>query len=60
MDKHIEIWTDGTTGGFNIAVNGHVTYYPSYEAAHAALVGMGMTPEQAAVALDNARHKAKK
>lgn len=60
MDTKIEIWTDGTTGGFNIAVNGHVTYYPSYEAARAALVRLGMTPEQAAVALENARRKAKK
>ncbi len=55
----IEVWTDGTTGGFNISVDGQVTYFPSYDAALAELKRRGVSPQEAAARLDNARRKAK-
>lgn len=56
----IQIWSDGTTGGFNIAVDGLVRYFQSYETAHAELVRLGILPQPAAVALDRAMRSGSK
>lgn len=60
MQKTIEIWSDGTTGGFTISVHGRATYFRTYETAHAALLGLGMLSQPAAVALDNALRRVTK
>ncbi|MHB1843248.1 MAG: hypothetical protein ACYCWW_00255 [Deltaproteobacteria bacterium] len=54
----INVWTDGTTAGFNIEVDGVLRYFDSYETAHAELVRLGILAQPAAVMLDNARMKA--
>jgi hypothetical protein len=56
--QNIDIWTDGTTAGFNVVVNGVPRYFNSYETAHAELVRLGVLAQPAAVVLDNAMRRA--
>lgn len=55
MTQLIDVWTDGTTGGFNVRVNSNPpTYCPNYQAAWDFLHGLGVTAEMARELLQNA------
>lgn len=53
-ERVVHVWTDGTTGGFNIEADSQTLYCDSYETAFAELVRRGATPQDAVTALNNA------